>query len=108
LEKKSKRKRLQIYLVTGLERGLAGEPCEFTIVTKDAGPGGLALAVHGPSKAEITCTDNGDGTCTVQYVPDEPGKLWLSSIIINSSGCVLVSPVHLNVSFFFSFQLVTH
>ena len=59
----------------GLERGIAGEPCEFTIVTKDAGPGGLALAVHGPSKAEITCTDNGDGTCTVQYVPDEPGKL---------------------------------
>lgn len=58
----------------GLQRGLAGEPCEFTIVTKDAGPGGLALAVHGPSKAEITCTDNGDGTCTVQYVPDEPGK----------------------------------
>lgn len=62
----------------GLERGLAGEPCEFTIVTKDAGPGGLALAVHGPSKAEITCTDNGDGTCTVQYVPDEPGKLSFS------------------------------
>ena len=57
---------------------LAGEPCEFTIVTKDAGPGGLALAVHGPSKAEITCTDNGDGTCTVQYVPDEPGKLSFS------------------------------
>lgn len=47
-------------------------------MTKDAGPGGLALAVHGPSKAEIQCTDNGDGTCTVQYVPEEPGKLWFS------------------------------
>ena len=32
------------------------------------------MAVHGPSKAEITCVDNGDGTCTVEYVPDEPGK----------------------------------
>ena len=42
------------------------------------------MAVHGPSKAEITCVDNGDGTCTVEYVPDEPGKLWLSSVIISS------------------------
>ena len=73
----------------GLERGLTGEPCEFTIVTKDAGPGGLALAVHGPSKAEITCTDNGDGTCSVQYVPDEPGKLWFSTIFISSLASAL-------------------
>lgn len=61
--------------LAGLERGLAGEPAEFTIVTKDAGPGGLALAVHGPSKAEITCQDNGDGSCSVSYVPEEPGKV---------------------------------
>ena len=61
--------------LAGLERGLAGEPAEFTIVTKDAGPGGLALAVHGPSKAEIKCQDNGDGTCSVQYVPEEPGTI---------------------------------
>ena len=49
------------------------EPCEFTVVTKSAGPGGLSLAVEGPSKAEITCTDNGDGSCNVKYVPEEPG-----------------------------------
>ena len=61
-------------LNSGLERGLAGEPCEFTVVTKDAGLGGLSLAVHGPSKAEIDCTDHGDGTCTVRYLPEEPGK----------------------------------
>ena len=64
----------------GLERGLAGEPCEFTIVTKDTGPGGLVLAVHGPSKAEITCTDNGDSTWVAQYVPDKPGKLGFSVV----------------------------
>ena len=69
---------LFFHSLAGLERGLTGEPAEFTIVTKDAGPGGLALAVHGPSKAEITCQDNGDGSCSVSYVPEEPGKInWL-------------------------------
>ena len=41
--------------------------------------GGLSLAVEGPSKAEITCTDNKDGTCSVQYLPTAPGEY---SIII--------------------------
>lgn len=36
-------------------------------------PGGLSLAVEGPSKAEITCQDNKDGTCTVSYLPTAPG-----------------------------------
>ena len=67
-----------------MERGLAGEPAEFTIVTKDAGPGGLALAVHGPSKAEITCQDNEDGTCSVKYVPEEPGKMWCNLFVVTS------------------------
>lgn len=73
--------------LAGLERGIAGEPCDFTIVTKDAGPGGLSLAVHGPSKAEITCSDNGDGTCSVQYVPEEPGKFWSSAVSRSFSPC---------------------
>ncbi|CAH1784407.1 unnamed protein product [Owenia fusiformis] len=58
----------------GLSHGIAGEPCNFTIVTKDAGAGGLALAVEGPSKAEITCQDNKDGTCSVTYFPMAPGE----------------------------------
>lgn len=58
----------------GLERGIVEEPCEFTVITKDAGPGGLSLAVEGPSKSEIQCVDNGDGSCSVSYVPKEPGK----------------------------------
>lgn len=36
--------------------------------------GGLALAVEGPSKAEIQCVDNKDGTCTVTYYPTVPGE----------------------------------
>lgn len=35
--------------------------------------GGLSLAIEGPSKAEISCTDNQDGTCSVSYLPVLPG-----------------------------------
>lgn len=41
--------------------------CRFVV------SGGLSLAVEGPSKAEIVCQDNDDGTCTVTYLPTEPG-----------------------------------
>jgi len=41
--------------------------------------GGLALAVEGPSKAEIHCVDNKDGTCSVSYLPTVAGEY---SIII--------------------------
>ncbi|NWT75223.1 FLNC protein, partial [Prunella himalayana] len=57
----------------GLSHGMVNKPCTFTIVTKEAGEGGLSLAVEGPSKAEITCQDNKDGTCTVSYLPTAPG-----------------------------------
>nr|XP_039265539.1 filamin-C-like isoform X3 [Styela clava] len=58
----------------GLVTGRVNKPANFTIVTKDAGQGGLALAVEGPSKAEIKCVDNKDGTCSVSYVPTAPGE----------------------------------
>ncbi|XP_052286873.1 filamin-A-like isoform X5 [Dreissena polymorpha] len=58
----------------GLSHGVVNVPCEFTIVTKDAGAGGLALAIEGPSKTEIKCKDNEDGTCTVTYLPTAPGE----------------------------------
>ncbi|XP_078138337.1 filamin-C isoform X4 [Centroberyx gerrardi] len=57
----------------GLSHGMVNRPATFTIVTKDAGEGGLSLAVEGPSKAEISCKDNKDGTCTVSYLPTAPG-----------------------------------
>lgn len=38
-----------------------------------AGTGGLGLAIEGPSEAKMTCKDNRDGSCTVEYVPTEPG-----------------------------------
>lgn len=57
----------------GLKGGLVGNPAEFTIDTKGAGTGGLGLTVEGPTEAKIECSDNGDGTCSVSYLPTEPG-----------------------------------
>lgn len=38
----------------GLTHGVSGDPTQFTISTKGAGAGGLALAVEGPSKANVS------------------------------------------------------
>lgn len=37
------------------------------------GYGGLSLSIEGPSKAEIQCKDNEDGTLKISYKPTEPG-----------------------------------
>lgn len=47
---------------------------EFSIWTREAGAGGLSIAVEGPSKAEITFEDRKDGSCGVAYVVQEPGE----------------------------------
>ena len=62
----------------GLERGVVNEPNIFTIETKGAGSGGLGLAIEGPSEAKMTCRDNRDGSCTVEYVPTEAGDYDIS------------------------------
>ncbi|KAL5013398.1 hypothetical protein ScPMuIL_007668 [Solemya velum] len=58
----------------GLEEGMANEVNEFTVDTTEAGYGGLSLSIEGPSKADIECHDNDDGTCRVTYKPTEPGN----------------------------------
>lgn len=45
--------------------------------------GGLGLAIEGPSKAEIQCKDNKDGTATITYTPVAPGDY---KIIIKFAG----------------------
>ena len=37
----------------GLERGIQGQPSDFNVWTREAGHGSLAIAVEGPSKAEV-------------------------------------------------------
>lgn len=59
---------------SGLERGEQGQPCEFNVWTREAGPGSLAISVEGPSKAEIDFKDRKDGSCYVSYVVGEPGS----------------------------------
>jgi len=37
------------------------------------GLGGLSVSIEGASKADIECTDTGDGVCSVTYHPTAPG-----------------------------------
>lgn len=49
---------------------------EFSIWTREAGAGGLSIAVEGPSKAEISFEDRKDGSCGVIYTVQEPGNVY--------------------------------
>ena len=40
----------------------------------------LHLAVEGPSKADITCNDNKDGTVDVSYLPTAPGEYKITAM----------------------------
>ncbi|XP_008201955.1 filamin-A isoform X1 [Nasonia vitripennis] len=62
----------------GLQKGIVNKPNKFTVETKNAGTGGLGLAIEGPSEAVVSCKDNCDGTCSVEYLPTEPGDYDIS------------------------------
>ena len=36
------------------------------------------MAIEGPSEAKMTCKDNRDGSCTVEYIPTEAGDYDIS------------------------------
>ena len=55
---------------------------EFNIYTREAGAGGLSIAVEGPSKAEIEFQDKKDGSCNVAYRVSEPGTAAHSCLCI--------------------------
>ncbi len=50
---------------------------EFSIWTREAGAGGLSIAVEGPSKAEIAFEDRKDGSSGVSYIVQEPGEAFV-------------------------------
>lgn len=62
----------------GLEKGVLDDVNRFTVETKGAGPGGLGLAIEGPTEAKMTCKDNRDGTCSIEYIPTEQGDYDIS------------------------------
>lgn len=69
--------------------------------------GGLSLAIEGPSKADISCVDNQDGTCTVSYLPVLPGDY---SILVKYNdkhipGSPFSARITGNVFFFLNFKL---
>ena len=66
---------IYVLFTLGLEKGYVNKPNAFVIDTRGAGPGDLSLAVEGPSKVDVECIDNGDGTVTATYIPKEPGKM---------------------------------
>lgn len=43
------------------------------VLHRGAGTGGLGLAIEGPSEAKMSCKDNKDGSCSVEYIPFTPG-----------------------------------
>lgn len=53
---------------------MEGEPAEFNVWTREAGPGSLAISVEGPSKAQIDFKDRKDGSCYVSYIVEESGE----------------------------------
>uniref|UniRef100_A0AAY4BYE5 Calponin-homology (CH) domain-containing protein n=1 Tax=Denticeps clupeoides TaxID=299321 RepID=A0AAY4BYE5_9TELE len=79
----------------GLKGGLVGSPAEFTIDTKGAGTGGLGLTVEGPTEAKIECSDNGDGTCSVSYLPTEPGEYMVNILFEDTH--IPGSPFHADI-----------
>ncbi|XP_048033232.1 filamin-B isoform X2 [Megalobrama amblycephala] len=57
----------------GLVYGIANETATFTICQEDSAFNDLDITIEGPSEADVRCLDNADGTCTVSYLPTEPG-----------------------------------
>lgn len=58
----------------GIKEGKTQTDNNFIIDTRNAGYGGLSMSIEGPSKAEIKCLDQVDGTLLISYKPTEPGN----------------------------------
>jgi filamin len=53
----------------GLSQGTVNKSADFTVDTRGAGNGQLAVTVEGPSESKIDYEDNNDGSCRVTYHP---------------------------------------
>lgn len=62
----------------GLEKSFSNQSATFTVETKGAGFGGLSLSIEGPAEAKMSCVDNKDGSCSVEYLPTEAGDYDIS------------------------------
>ena len=58
---------------TALISGKSHTDNTFSLDKSKAGFGGLSLSIEGPSKTEIKCKDNENGSLDISYHPTEPG-----------------------------------
>lgn len=79
----------------GLHIGMTGELCRFSIETREAGVGGVTLAIEGPSETKLKCKDNRNGSCNVEYQPTEPGEYEITILFADKH--VPGSPFKVNI-----------
>lgn len=58
---------------TSIKRKKKTEIKTCGLLCRGAGTGGLGLTIEGASEAKISCKDNKDGSCSVEYIPFTPG-----------------------------------
>lgn len=63
----------------------------LVVFFRGAGTGGLGLAIEGPSEAKMSCKDNKDGSCSVDYLPFTPGDYDINITFggLHIPGCAL-------------------
>lgn len=55
------------------EKALANTTNILTVDCKEAGYGGLSVAIDGPHRSEIVCVEHKENVYTIDYSPHEPG-----------------------------------
>lgn len=80
----------------GLKEGKTKIDNEIIINTREAGYGGLSVALEGPGKSEITSTDATDGSIKLAYKTSEPGNYALT--VKYADHIVPGSPFNIKVS----------
>lgn len=80
----------------GLVEGTTNVDNEIIINTKDAGFGGLSVALEGPGRSEIVSGDAADGSIKLNYKPYEPGQYNL--IVKYADHVVPGSPFNIKVT----------
>ncbi|KAL5967554.1 Filamin-A [Taenia solium] len=75
----------------GLEKAMATIPAEFTVDSSKSTPSPLSVIIEGPQQSTVNCTDNGDQTCGVTYVPPVPG-VYTINVLHNGKKHIQGSP----------------
>ncbi|CAI4224415.1 unnamed protein product [Auanema sp. JU1783] len=83
----------------GLTEGVVNAPSTFQINTQSAGVGDLAVDIAGPSDTESRIVDHEDRTCTVEFIPREPGTYTVDVMYGDKREKIPGSPFNCNVDY---------